>query len=103
MLGANIYVYHTNEDMQIHFIDVGKGDAMLIITPHTRAIMLDTGGSVNSDFDHGKRVDLPYLRHYGVTQLHYLILSHSDADHAGGAKTILAEIPVNHLIMPMKI
>ena len=99
MLGANIYVYHTNEDMQIHFIDVGQGDAMLIITPHKRAIMLDTGGSVNSDFDLGKRVDLPYLRHYGVTQLDYLILSHSDADHAGGAKTILAEIPVNHLII----
>ena len=99
MLSLNFYLYHTNDDLQIHFIDVGQGDAMLIITPHKRAIMLDTGGSVNSDFDLGERVDLPYLRHYGITQLDYLILSHSDADHAGGAKTILAKIPVNHLII----
>ncbi len=85
--------------MQVHFIDVGQGDAALIISPTGRAAMVDTGGAVNSDFDVGKRVDLPYLRHYGVTSLDYLILSHKDADHAAGAAAILKTIPVRHLII----
>lgn len=93
------YLNQKPSDLQIHFIDVGQGDAMLIITPKQHAILLDTGGTLNSDFDIGKRVTLPYLRHYGITRLDYLILSHSDADHAGGAKAILAKIPVAHLII----
>ena len=56
-------------------------------------------GSINSDFDIGSYVDLPYLRHYGINKLDYLILSHADADHSGGASSILQKIPVNHLII----
>lgn len=87
------------EMMQVHFIDVGQGDAALIVSPAGRAAMIDTGGAVNSDFDLGRRVDLPYLRHYGITELDYLILSHKDADHAGGAASILKNMPVHHLII----
>ena len=85
--------------LQIHFIDVGQGDACLIITPHQHSILIDTGGSINSDFDIGSYVDLPYLRHYGINKLDYLILSHADADHSGGASSILQKIPINHLII----
>ena len=85
--------------LQRHFIDVGQGDACLIITPHQHSILIDTGGSINSDFDIGSYVDLPYLHHYGINKLDYLILSHADADHSGGASSILQKIPVNHLII----
>ena len=95
----SIYFVFKPHDLQIHFIDVGQGDCILIITPHQKAIMIDTGGSVNSDFNIGTRVDLPYLRHYGITKLDYLILSHADADHAQSAYTILQKIPVNHFII----
>ena len=94
-----IYFMFKPHNLQIHFIDVGQGDCILVITPHHKAVMIDTGGSINSDFDIGARVDLPYLRHYGITKLDYLILSHADADHAGGAYTIMQKIPVNHLII----
>lgn len=95
----SIYFVFKPHDLQIHFIDVGQGDCILIITPHQKAIMIDTGGSINSDFNIGTRVDLPYLRHYGITKLDYLILSHADADHAQSAYTILQKIPVNHFII----
>ena len=95
----SVYQLNRPRMMQVHFIDVGQGDAALIISPTGRAAMIDTGGAVNSDFDVGKRVDLPYLRHYGITSLDYLILSHKDADHAAGAAAILKAIPVRHLII----
>ena len=96
---CSCYLMIKPSPLQIHFIDVGQGDACLIITPHQHSILIDTGGSINSDFDIGSYVDLPYLRHYGINKLDYLILSHADTDHSGGASSILQKIPVNHLII----
>lgn len=74
----------------VHFIDVGQGDATLIITPHRHAVLIDTGGTLGEDsnFDVGERVVVPYLKHYGVTQVDVLILTHGHQDHAGGAAAV---------------
>ena len=99
-LGIVIFIWQYNKEqpLTVHFIDVGQGDAILIVSPQGKAAMIDTGGILNSDFDIGSRVDLPYLRHYGVTKLDYLILTHVHVDHAGGAGSILRKIPVDHII-----
>lgn len=83
-----------NKDMQVHFIDVGQGDSALVITPHGRAFMVDTGGVREGSYDIGSRVDVPYLLHYGVEKLDYIFLTHAHDDHAGGVKGILTKIPV---------
>lgn len=63
-----------NKEMQVHFIDVGQGDSALVITPHGRAFMVDTGGVREGSYDIGSRVDVPYLLHYGVEKLDYIFL-----------------------------
>lgn len=83
-----------NKEMQVHFIDVGQGDSALVITPHGRAFMVDTGGVREGSYDIGSRVDVPYLLHYGVQKLDYIFLTHAHDDHAGGMKGILTKIPV---------
>lgn len=83
-----------NKEMQVHFIDVGQGDSALVITPHGRAFMVDTGGVREGSYDIGSRVDVPYLLHYGVLKLDYIFLTHAHDDHAGGVKGILTKIPV---------
>jgi len=92
-----IYLYYPRP-VQVHFIDVGQGDSTLVITPHGRAVLIDCGGE-SSDFDVGARVVVPYLRHYGVTALDYLILTHGHQDHAGGAAGVAMAIPVRHIIL----
>lgn len=94
-----LFLFNQPKALQLHFIDVGQGDACLIITPQNHSVLIDTGGSLNSDYDIGTRVDIPYLHHYGITSIDYLILSHLDADHSGGAISILQKIPVKHLII----
>lgn len=91
---------------EVHFIDVGQGDASLIITPNRRAVLIDTGGTSGevSRFDIGERVVVPYLKHYGIRELEFLILTHGHQDHAGGAAAVADRIPVkNVMIAPKEI
>lgn len=70
-------------DLKIYFIDVGQGDACLIITPKNKTILIDGGGSKNSEeFDVGKSTLLPYLLDRKISKIDYVIISHFDADHA---------------------
>jgi competence protein ComEC len=97
-----IIVYNIYPDpLSVHFIDVGQGDAALIVTPHGRAILVDTGGTMGdtTDFDIGYRVLLPYLRHYGILDIDYLFLTHGHQDHAGGAAGIAKEVPIKTIIL----
>ena len=84
-------------EMAVHFIDVGQGDCALVVTPHGHAMLFDTGGTRDSAFDIGARVDVPYLLHYGVREVDYIFLSHAHEDHAAGAGAILSRLPVKHV------
>lgn len=85
----------------VHFIDVGQGDACLVITPSKKAILFDTGmKSDYSGYDVGKQVVVPYLRHYGIKEINLLVLSHGHNDHAGGAAAISKQIPIQEIWLP---
>lgn len=85
--------------LEVHFIDVGQGDAILIKTPKGGSVLFDAGqGEMGGDV--GRRVVVPYLRHQGVRQLDYLIFSHGHDDHAGGGAAVAAEIGMRQLLLP---
>ncbi|WP_276840049.1 ComEC/Rec2 family competence protein [Anaerovibrio lipolyticus] len=79
--------------------DVGQGDAALVITPHGHAFMVDTGGTRQGTYDIGARVDVPYLLHYGVRKLDFIMLTHAHDDHAKGVSGILGKIPVGAVMI----
>ena len=85
-------------EVAVHFIDVGQGDAALVVTPRGRAIMIDTGGVRDGFFDLGGRVDVPYLLQYGVTELDAVFLTHAHEDHAAGLAGILRRLPVGRVL-----
>jgi competence protein ComEC len=74
-------------------IDVGQGLSVFVQT-HTHDLLFDTGMRFSDDSDAGERMVLPFLHHSGVRSLHLLILSNSDADHSGGAQSILQNLRV---------
>ena len=67
--------------LQINFIDVGQGDSCLIISPHNKTILIDGGGSNNSDYDIGKNILVPYLLDKGFSKIDIIMISHFDNDH----------------------
>lgn len=76
--------------LQVHFIDVGQGDAILIVAPDGKAALIDGGES-------GSGV-LAYLRALGVERLDLVIATHPHADHIGGLVDVLNGIPVAEVV-----
>lgn len=88
------------KDLRIHFIDVGQGDSCLILTPKSKTILIDGGGSKNSEeFDVGKNTLLPYLLDRKISKINYMMISHFDVDHMGSFVTVLENIKVEKLII----
>jgi competence protein ComEC len=74
------------------FIDVGQGDSIFVVFPRGTTRLVDAGGlSAASSFDIGDRVVAPVIRHAGFRRIDYLVLTHGDPDHIGGAGAILRE------------
>lgn len=76
--------------------DVGQGTSVLVRTAR-HAMVFDAGPKIGDQSDAGQRVVVPLLVALGVTQLDELIISHRDADHVGGAASVVREVPVKLL------
>lgn len=80
-------------ELKVHFIDVGQGDATLIMS-EGHAMLIDAG-----DNNRGTAVQA-YLQNQGVTSLDYVIGTHPDSDHIGGLDVILYKFDCETVIMP---
>jgi competence protein ComEC len=79
--------------LSVTVLDVGQGQAVHVQTA-THDLMFDAGPGFGTQSDAGSRILVPYLRANGVQRLDTLIVSHADRDHAGGADSLVAAVPV---------
>jgi len=77
-------------------LDVGQGLAILLRT-RDHSLLYDAGPRFG-EFDTGQRVVLPAIRKTGLQSLDVMLLSHADADHAGGAPAIIQGMPVQRVL-----
>lgn len=82
-----------NEILEVHFIDVGQGDSILI-TCGEDTMLIDAG-----DNNQGTKVQ-KYLMKQGVDSLDYVIITHPDADHLGGMDVIIYKYDCGMIFMP---
>ena len=80
---------------EVHFLDVGQGDSILIRIK-SKNILIDTGGNIN--FNISKNVLIPYFRSSGIKKIDYLILTHGDYDHMGEAINLVENFKVEKVI-----
>lgn len=89
-------------ELRVTFLDVGQGDSALVETPGGMRILVDGGGIpsyLQSDFDVGKRIVIPFLRHRGIRTLDYMVATHADEDHVRGLIAVMQKMKVRHLIV----
>lgn len=78
----------SGDELQVHVLNVGQGDSILIVAPGGKAVLVDAGvpGS-------GKIV-MEALKRYGVKQIDLMVATHAHADHIGGADEVLKAVKV---------
>ncbi len=70
--------------LQIIFLDVGQGDAVLVQAPEGQTALIDAGpGDV-----------VPLLRELGVERIDLLVATHPHKDHIGGMVGVIEALPV---------
>ena len=74
-------------EVELHVLDVGQGDAILLRTDRGRWVLFDAGPAWRGG-DAGRSTVLPYVLRRGGS-LEAFVLSHPHADHVGGAATLL--------------
>jgi len=83
--------------LHCYFLDVGQGDCTVIITPSGKTILIDAG-TFTSKLNPAKTTILPFLRSVGVNKIDFLIITHYDLDHYGGATYLNEHIPIYNVI-----
>jgi len=73
--------------LELHVVDVGQGDALALRTPRGRWVLVDAGRTWRGG-DAGRRTVVPYVRRRGG-EVALFVLTHPDADHVGGAPSVL--------------
>ena len=74
--------------VEMHVLDVGQGDAVLIRTDRGRWLIFDAGRIWRTG-DAGRSTIIPYVKSRGG-DVYAFVLSHAHADHVGGAASVLA-------------
>lgn len=85
----------TEGELSVHFLDVGQGDSVLLSCSDA-TVLIDTGDIKKA----ATQYIVDYLQGLNITRLDYLILTHPDADHIGGAPTIISTFEISTVIMP---
>ena len=84
--------------VEIHMIDVDQADAILIQSGD--GFMLIDAADRKAE---SKQKLNTYLANMGITTLEWLVLTHPDADHIGGAQMVLENYEVKNVMLPDKI
>ena len=104
MLNGNNH-YDTNaalidyNGLVVHFIDVGQGDCIALRFPDNKTMLIDAGPAESR----GKLIEYLDTKFFADQPkiFNYLLLTHSDADHAGGMSAVCEKFQINKIYRPM--
>lgn len=80
--------------LRVSFIDVGKGDCILVQADDDAAVLIDTG------YEKTAKNVLSYLQDQGIDHLDAVVLTHYDRDHVGGVGKIGKGIGIDAIYLP---
>jgi beta-lactamase superfamily II metal-dependent hydrolase len=80
-------------DLTVTFLDIGKADS-IIITGEDSTVVIDCGEKGD-----GKEI-VRFLEEQGTSVIDYLIITHYDKDHVGGAAKVINSFEINNVLAP---
>lgn len=85
------------KELEVHIIDIGQGDAILVRTTNGKNMLIDAGSSKESD----KLIH--YLQSEGIKRLDVVIATHPDEDHIGGMTSVMENYEIGSFYMPNRV
>ncbi|MFD2705212.1 ComEC/Rec2 family competence protein [Salibacterium lacus] len=79
--------------LNVHFLDVGQGDSILVEPEGSGGNLLIDGGMHGS----GEEI-IDYLEEENIDTLEWVVATHPDVDHIGGLIKVLEEIDVKNVL-----
>ncbi|MGO0122765.1 ComEC/Rec2 family competence protein [Desulfothermobacter acidiphilus] len=89
--------------LRLDFLDVGRGDSVLVRTPGGRTMLVNAGGWAGELGGNKEGAGLKvvrYLRHQGIRELDVLVITHPGEEHCAGAWAVLRRFPVRLVAVP---
>ena len=84
-------------ETQVHFIDVGQGDAIAIRFSNGKTMLIDSG---TKEYKHKLQYYLDNVVLDNTKTLDYVLLTHPDVDHSGNMEFILNNYNVKEFFRP---
>ncbi len=84
------------DHLEVFYLDVGQGDAAVVVFPGGDGLLIDGGGSYFSTFPTGRRVVLPFLLQKRI-RIRWAAVSHFHPDHSKGVAELL------HILKPEEL
>ena len=84
-------------ETQVHFIDVGQGDAIAIRFSNGKTMLIDSG---TNEYKHKLQYYLDNVVLDNTKTLDYVLLTHPDVDHSGNMEFILNNYNVKEFFRP---
>ena len=82
--------------LRIYFVDVEAGAATLIVNQAGESLLADAGNATPDDRD-AKRI-YQATQQLGLKKIDYLLITHFDSDHVGGAPALAGMIPIGKFL-----
>ena len=92
-------IIERNDSLLVHFISVGQGDAIAINLPDDKVMIIDTGPE-DSAVTLTNYIEHNVLNNSHNKKIDYLILTHADSDHIGGALRLLKQFDIKNIYIP---
>jgi beta-lactamase superfamily II metal-dependent hydrolase len=82
----------SGDELQVHVLNVGQGDSILIIAPGGKSVLVDAGVPGSG------RVVLDAMKRYNVDHIDLMVATHAHADHIGGADEVMRRTKVTTVL-----
>ncbi len=83
--------------LEVHFIDIGQGDAIVIMLPDGKICLIDAGSGTRASNENRNKYNQYLSEVLLLDKVEYMVITHSDSDHVNLMEEILDSYDVDNI------